>query len=216
MPMNSFRFIPILVVLALTGCASAYYGTMEKVGYHKRDILVDRVESARDAQTDAQEQFKSALDQFASVIQLKDTGLKQAYEKLNNEYEDCESAANEVSERIEKVESVADALFGEWQDELALYQNQSLKASSSRKLKETKNRYRDMLKTMKRAESTMQPVLNTFRDNVLFLKHNLNALAIGALRGEFSSLKADISRLIEKMNLSIEHSTQFIQSLQES
>ncbi|MEN8179008.1 MAG: DUF2959 domain-containing protein [Pseudomonadota bacterium] len=214
--MNSFRFIPILVVLALTGCASAYYGTMEKVGYHKRDILVDRVESARDAQTDAQEQFKSALDQFASVIQLKDTGLKQAYEKLNNEYEDCESAANEVSERIEKVESVADALFGEWQDELALYQNQSLKASSSRKLKETKNRYRDMLKTMKRAESTMQPVLNTFRDNVLFLKHNLNALAIGALRGEFSSLKADISRLIEKMNLSIEHSTQFIQSLQES
>jgi len=214
--MISFRFLPILIILWLTGCASAYYGTMEKVGVHKRDILVDRVEATRDAQTDAQEQFKSALDQFASVIQLKDTDLKQAYERLNDEYEDSESAAQEVSERIEKVESVAEALFDEWQEELDLYQNQSLKAASSRKLKETKKRYRDMLKTMQRAESSMQPVLNTFRDNVLYLKHNLNAQAIGALRGEFSSLKADISRLIEKMNLSIEHSTEFIQSLQEN
>ena len=214
--MLSSRFLLILIILSLTGCASAYYGTMEKVGVHKRDILVDRVESTRDAQTDAQEQFKSALDQFASVIQLKDTDLKQAYEKLNDEYEESESAAQEVSERIENVESVADALFDEWQEELNLYQNQTLKAASSRKLTETKKRYREMLKTMQRAESSMQPVLNTFRDNVLYLKHNLNAQAIGALRGEFSSLKADISRLIEKMNLSIEHSTKFIQSLQET
>ncbi len=214
--MISLRFLLILMILSLTGCASAYYGTMEKVGVHKRDILVDRVEATRDAQTDAQEQFKSALDQFASVIQLQDTDLKQAYERLNEEYEASESAAKEVTERVEKVESVADALFEEWQEELTLYQNQTLKASSSRKLKETKRRYQEMLKTMKRAESSMQPVLNTFRDNVLYLKHNLNAQAIGALRGEFTSLKADIGRLIEKMNLSIKHSTQFIQSLQDT
>ena len=214
--MISLRFLLILMILSLTGCASAYYGTMEKVGVHKRDILVDRVEATRDAQTDAQEQFKSALDQFASVIQLQDTDLKQAYERLNEEYEASESAAKEVTERVEKVESVADALFEEWQEELTLYQNQTLKASSSRKLKETKRRYQEMLMTMKRAESSMQPVLNTFRDNVLYLKHNLNAQAIGALRGEFTRLKADIGRLIEKMNLSIKHSTQFIQSLQDT
>ncbi|MDJ0806783.1 MAG: DUF2959 domain-containing protein [Gammaproteobacteria bacterium] len=214
--MPAFRILPVLFVLALTACTSAYYGTMEKVGYHKRDILVDRVESARDAQAEAQEQFKSALDQFASVVQLQDSDLKRAYENLHDEFEDSESAANAVSARIEKVESVAGALFEEWQEELALYQNQSLKASSSRKLQETKERYREMLKTMKRAESSMQPVLNTFRDNVLYLKHNLNAQAIGALRGEFSSLKADIGQLIDRMNLSIDHSTRFIKSLQES
>lgn len=216
MTMNYLGFIPGLIILAVTGCSSAYYGTMEKVGYHKRDILVDRVENAREAQSDAQEQFKSALEEFASVIQLKDTGLKQAYERLNDEFEESESAAQEVSERIAKVESVAEALFEEWQEELALYQNQTLKASSSKKLRETQQRYRGMLKSMKRAEASMQPVLDTFRDNVLYLKHNLNAQAIGALRGEFSGLKADISRLIERMNLSIEDSTRFIQSLQEN
>ena len=44
---------------------------------------------------------------------------------------------------------------------------------------------------MKRAEQSMQPVLRTLRDNVLYLKHNLNAQAIGALRGEFGVLKTD-------------------------
>lgn len=213
--MIPIRIFMISAVLTLTGCASAYYGTMEKVGYHKRDILVDRVESTRDAQSDAQAQFKSALDQFASVIQLKETDLKQAYEKLNDEFEESESSAKKVSDRIEKVESVADALFDEWQEELSLYQNQSLKAASSKKLKETQRRYKEMLKTMQRAEKSMQPVLNTFRDNVLYLKHNLNAQAIGALRGEFSGLQADISRLIESMNHSIDQSNRFIRSLQE-
>ena len=49
-------------VLLIAGCGNPYYGAMEKVGVHKRDIMVDRVESARDAQQDAQEQFKSALE----------------------------------------------------------------------------------------------------------------------------------------------------------
>jgi hypothetical protein len=211
--MKPLSSLLIITVLSLSGCASAYYGTMEKVGIHKRDILVDRVESAQEAQTDAQEQFKSALDQFASVVQLQETDLKQAYERLNDEYESSESAAGEVSSRIEKVESVAEALFDEWREELTLYKNQSLKASSSRKLRETEKRYGEMLRSMKRAESSMRPVLTSLRDNVLYLKHNLNAQAIGALRGEFSSLKADIGRLIERMNSSITRSNQFIESL---
>jgi len=211
--MKPFFILIVSAILSLTGCSSAYYNTMEKVGIHKRDILVDRVESAQEAQVDAQEQFKSALDQFASVVQLEESDLKKAFERLNDEYEESESSATEVSNRIEKVESVADALFDEWREELTLYRNQSLKAASARKLSETEKRYREMLKSMKRAENSMQPVLASLRDNVLFLKHNLNAQAIGALKGEFTSLKADISRLIERMNSSIARSNQFVKEL---
>jgi chromosome segregation ATPase len=198
----------------MSACASVYYDTMESVGIHKRDILVDRVESARDAQSEAQEQFQSALQQFSSVIRLGESDLKQAYEELNHEYEACESAASAVSSRIEKVESVAEALFEEWQQELKLYENQSLKASSAKKLSQTRARYKEMLNSMKRAEESMQPVLTTLRDNVLYLKHNLNAQAIGALRAEFGSLKADIDALIKRMNQSIEHSDAFIRNMQ--
>ncbi|MBA1331384.1 DNA repair ATPase [Candidatus Endoriftia persephone str. Guaymas] len=212
--MLNTRLLPLLLLL-LTGCSTLYYDTMEKVGYHKRDILADRVEATRDAQSEAQQQFRSALEQFAAVIELKNTDLKQAYAALNDEYEESQSAADTVSERIDKVKSVADALFDEWQEELGLYNNQSMKAASRKKLQQTRKRYASMLQSMLKAESAMQPVLNTFRDNVLFLKHNLNAQAIGTLRGEFSALKREIDQLLERMNRSIERSNRFIDSLQQ-
>ncbi len=206
--------IPLWLLLVL-GCSKAYYGTMEKMGIHKRDILVDRVEDARDAQAEAQVQFKDALEQFGSVVTIENTDLKEAYDRLNAEYEDSEAAAEEVSERIDKVESVADDLFKEWEKELDLYTNQELKKTSANKLRDTQSRYREMLASMHRAEKIMDPVLKTFRDNVLFLKHNLNAQAIGSLRSEFSSLKGKIGDLISRMNDAINSSNQFIEDLKQ-
>ncbi len=202
--------IAVFLGLFFGGCSKAYYGAMEKVGIHKRDILVDRVEGARDAQSEAQEQFKSALEQFGAVVHIKDSNLKKAYEKLNAEYEDSEKAAQKVSDRIDAVESVAGALFDEWEDELKLYKSSDMRESSKRKLQDTQTRYREMLASMHRAEKSMDPVLRSFRDNVLFLKHNLNAQAIGSLREEFSTLKGEIDGLIENMNEAIKTSNEFI------
>jgi hypothetical protein len=194
----------------LCSCSGTYYSAMEKAGIHKRDILVDRVEGARDSQSEAQEQFKSALEQFGSVVRLRETDLKKAYDRLAAEYEGCDKAAKQVSDRIDKVESVAEALFNEWEEELELYQNPELKNTSMRQLGETRAQYKEMLATMRAAEQSMAPVLKTFRDNVLFLKHNLNAQAIGSLRGEFSRLTTDIDLLIGKMNKAIAESNAFI------
>lgn len=203
-------FFIVVVTVLLCGCSKTYYSAMEKAGVHKRDILIDRVEGARDSQTDAQEQFKSALEQFGAVVQLKDTSLKQAHDKLTSEYEQCAKAAQKVSDRVDKVESVADALFDEWQGELDLYENVELRNSSKKQLRETRANYKEMLTSMHTAEKSMDPVLKTLRDNVLFLKHNLNAQAIGSLQGEFSTLKSDIDGLVKKMNTAIADSNAFI------
>lgn len=199
--------------LLMTGCANTYYSAMEKVGIPKREIMVARVADTRDAQQDARQQFQSALDQFGSVVKLEQTDLKKAYDTLNDEYEDSLEAAENVSARIDKVESVSDALFAEWKKELKIYDNAELKASSKAQLKVTKAQYNAMLEGMHEAELSMQPVLNTFRDNVLFLKHNLNAQAIGSLGPEFASLEHEINALIKKMDDSISQSNQFIDSL---
>jgi DNA repair exonuclease SbcCD ATPase subunit len=197
-------------LLFFSGCSKTYYNAMEKVGIHKRDIMVDRVEDARDSQAEAQEQFKSALEQFDSVVKLKETNLKKAYDRLNSEYEKSEQAAKEVSSRIEKVESVAEDLFDEWEQELTEYQNKEFRRSSQEKLTTTRKRYKEMLTSMHRAEASMEPVLKIFRDNVLFLKHNLNAQAIGSLQSEFVNLKGEIDVLIREMNAAIKSSNSFI------
>ena len=210
------KFLFLLGILTLiSSCSSAYYGAMEKAGIHKRDILVDRVTDARDAQTEAQKQFKSALEQFNSVVKLEETDLKKAYDKLNSEYEDSKDAAENVSNRIDKVESVSAALFEEWQTELDQYQNRDLKRSSQEQLEKTKVRYREMLSSMHQAEKSMDPVLRIFHDNVLFLKHNLNAQAIGSLQTEFANLKDEIDRLVVKMNTAIAESDKFIAGIKQ-
>lgn len=200
----------VFLLFGLVGCATTYYNTMEKVGIHKRDIMVSRVEKARDSQEEARQQFSSALEQFGSVVALQATDLKQAYDKFNDEYEHSKAAAEEVSRRIEKVEAVSEALFEEWQEELELYQNDALRRSSEAQLRRTRTRYDRMLTNMHRAEDSMAPVLLMFRDNVLFLKHNLNAQAIGSLRGEFDQLQGEISVLVKRMNEAIEASNAFI------
>lgn len=196
--------------LLLSGCTTAYYAAMEKVGVHKRDILIDRVEDARDAQQVGQQEFKDALDQLSQLVNFHGGNLQTKYEALNSQYEESKQAAEQVSLRINKVETVAFDLFDEWETELGQYQNKQLKTDSKKKLLETKRQFNALVKVMRRAESKMPPVLRVLNDNVLYLKHNLNAKAVGAIQGEFGMLQQDVNNLLSEMNRAIAESNQFI------
>jgi ElaB/YqjD/DUF883 family membrane-anchored ribosome-binding protein len=204
----------LLTILMLTACSSAYYKTMEGLGIEKRDILVDRVEDARDAQDEASEQFASALEQFRSVVAVDGGDLEATYDRLNGEYERSRGDAEAVSERIDEVESVAEDLFEEWQAELAEYSRADLRRNSEALLRDTRGRYDQMMVAMRRAERSMEPVLEAFQDQVLALKHNLNARAIGALRNELDSIERETARLIAEMQKAIDEADAFIQSMQ--
>jgi uncharacterized protein YukE len=208
--------ISFALVALLASCQSAYYAAWEKLGVEKRDILVDRVEDAKDSQEDAQQQFSSALEEFSQLVNFDGGKLQDVYEELRDQYEASKASAEQVSGRIDKVESVAEALFDEWQEEIDTYTNASFKRDSSHQLRDTQRRYKSLVSTMRRAESKMQPVLSALNDNVLYLKHNLNASAIGALQGEFGGIKKEINQLISEMNKAISESNQFISSLEKN
>ena len=207
------KIILVSLLILLAGCQSAYYAAWEKVGVEKRDILIDRVEDAKKSQEDAQQQFSSALDEFSQLINFNGGKLQDVYSQLKDQFEASEDSAASVTVRIDKVESVAEALFDEWQEELEKYTNKTLKRDSQRKLKDTQRRYQSLLSAMRKAESKMDPVLSALRDNVLYLKHNLNASAIGALQGEFSGIKKEINQLVSEMNKAIAESNSFISSM---
>ncbi len=205
----------ISVLLFTAGCNSLYYGTMEKFGKYKRDILVDRVKDARDAQQQTKEQFASALDKFRSVVNVQDGKLQEKYDILKSELDKSESKASAVKKRISDVEDVAQALFDEWTKELDQYKNAELRAESKKKLDQTRARYAQLIASMKQAESKIEPVLSAFRDQVLFLKHNLNAQAIASLQTELGTMEADIGRLIAEMEKSIAEADSFVKTMQE-
>jgi hypothetical protein len=66
---------------------------------------------------------------------------------------------------------------------------------------------------MKRAEAKMPPVLARLKDQVLFLKHNLNAQAIGSLEGVSTELQGDVEDLLKELERSISEANEFIDGL---
>lgn len=210
----SQKLCVIISFLVLAGCSNTYYSAMEKIGIHKRDIMVDRVVDGKESQQAAQAQFKSALEEMTALIHFDGGDLETQYNVIQEQYEGSKDAAEHVSSRIEKIEDVAYALFDEWQDEIEQISSINLKRQSSIKLRETQRRYQSLIKSMRKAESKMAPVLSALKDNSLFLKHNLNAKAVGALQGEMLSIKKNVSALIKDMNLAIEQSQKFIELLE--
>lgn len=199
----------------LLACSNAYYNAMERLGYEKRDILVTRVERSRDAQTDAQETFRNALERYQSVIDTPGSELRAKYEEVLEVYDNSEEAAAKVRSRIEDVENVAEDLFDEWEDELDRYTNQDLRSSSERQLVQTRSQYQRLIERMRQAEERMDPVLRAFEDQMLYLRHNLNAQSIGALEGELARIRDDVETLLHNMEASIAASESFIQQLRE-
>jgi hypothetical protein len=204
----------LLLAFIVVGCQTAYYEAAESLGRHKRDILVDRVEAARDSQGEAEEQFQSAQEQLLALIEFDGGDLQDVYEDLSDEYEASVAAAEEVTERIDAIEHVAEALFDEWEDEIEEFSNARFKADSQRKLRETRRRYEGLIKAMRKSEARMEPVLVALNDNVLYLKHNLNAQAVAALKVEFGKIEKDINLLIRDMRAAIASSNEFIESMQ--
>jgi hypothetical protein len=204
----------VVGLLLLSGCETAYYSAMEQVGVHKREILVDRVDAAAEAQEDAKEEFQDALQLFTSVVEVPPSDLKDTYESLNDSYEDAKSRAEDVTDRIDSVESVSDALFDEWAEEIEIISNPKLKSSSSAQLKKSKQQYSELIRAMRRAEGKMKPVLTAFQDQVLYLKHNLNAQAISSLQGELKNIQSDVAVLIKDMEASIAQSQAFIKDME--
>lgn len=194
-------------------CQKLYFRAVESVGHHKRDILVARVESARDGLEDAKEQFRSALDKFSALAEFDGGDLEDLYRQLKIEFDYSTAKALAVKDRIDAVQEVAEALFEEWEAELEQYSNRSLRSASRQKLKLTQQHYGQLISAMRRAEGKIDPVLRTFQDQVLFLKHNLNAKAIASLEHELVAMTSSVSGLIGAMEKSIGRANDFVYSL---
>lgn len=198
----------------LEGCASAGIAMREQMGIPKREQLVDRVGDARDAQTEAKQQFASALEEFMAVTGAQGGDLEAKYKSLNREFERSKDRADDVRSRITSVETVAEKLFSEWRVEMEQYGSATLRSKSERRYDATRREYDALIQKMKAASAKMDPVLTAFNDQVLFLKHNLNARAIASLQDSASEIQGDVARLVQEMEASIAEANAFIDSIQ--
>jgi hypothetical protein len=203
----------LVLTVLLVGCSSTYYSVMESFGVEKRDILADRVVEGRDDQELAKEQFRTTYETFKELTGFEGGDLEATHDRLRTEFSRCEALADDVRERIDSIEDVAAALFSEWEAEAEEYGSAELRSSSLKMLKETRGRYEQLISAMRRSEKTMDPVLEAFGDQVLYLKHHLNAQAIASLSRDVVALEDDVAALIAEMEASIREADAFIDTL---
>jgi len=178
-----------------------------------RDVLVKRVESARDEQVETAEEFKTALERFKEVTQFDGGDLEKKFNKLNSAFEKSESAAKRVTQRVDRVTTAANTLLKEWRNELDEYHDPKIRRNANIQFDETRLHAERLIAAMRKAEKKTEPVLNAFRDQVLFVKHNLNTQAISSLSQESAIIEKDVENLIQEMEASIAEAEAFINSM---
>jgi hypothetical protein len=208
------RGILLTLVVFAPSCSRIYYEAMEKIGKEKRDILASRIAEGKKDQEKAKQQFQTTLEAFQAVTGFQGGNLERTYKKLNGEFENAEARANDVRNQIKSIEQVSKDMFREWGSEIDGMGNAALRNRSRGMLRDSQKRYGVLIQKMRDSQRRMEPVLKAFRDQVLFLKHNLNARAISSLKGTAAQLDLQVSDLVKDLDLSIQEADSFIQSLQ--
>ncbi len=192
---------------AVTGSLDAGIDWMWK---EPRDLLVDRVEAARDSQHEAAEQFRDALTEFKSIVNVPESELERQYRKMDRAHKRSQSAAEDITRRIDRVVSASNRLLDEWRDELNDYNDPALRRMAEQQFDQTREHAARLIASMRQTEQRMQPVLASFQDQVLYLKHNLNFSAMAALEGEAAAIETNVDVLIAEMNRAIAEADAFI------
>jgi hypothetical protein len=200
----------LTAVVLLAGCSSVKYSALEKVGIHKRDLLVDSVEDARDTQSETREQVVSAYEELSALIGYDGGELEEKYDRLSREVERSRDLTEELDEHLADIDRVSEDLFEEWEAELELYSSAALRADQAQKLKLARSQFGTMRAQMQKARSRVDPVMAVLSDNVLYLKHSLNAQALTALRGQATQLEGQVDALVADMQAAIEEADAFI------
>ena len=205
-----------LSLLFGAGCTRTYYKAMATLGKEKRDILVSRVKDSKKDQQQAKEQIKTTMESFQALTGFQGGQLEKNYKKLNGEYEKAADSAKKLRDRIDSIDQVSNDLFKEWQKEIDGMENRKLKQQSAQMLRQSRLQEANYIKSMRQTEARMTPVLTAFHDQVVFLKHNLNARAIGSLKGTSAKISTDVDVLLTSLDGSMAQADALIQSLNSS
>jgi len=200
----------------LVGCESAYYKAMRTLGKEKRDILVQRIKDAKNDQDQTRQKLQTTMESFQALTGFQGGSLEKSYQRLNSDYESASSQAAKLHDKIQSIDQVSNDLFKEWQGEISAMDNGKLKSQDTIMLRNAKTRQATYMRAMRRTEDQITPVFKAFHDQVLFLKHNLNARAIGSLKNTSAGLQSDVAGLVQSIDASSQEADKLISSLSAS
>ena len=110
-------------------------------------------------------------------------------------YERQAAAAERLKVRVDSMESAGQALFAEWETELAAYTSDSLRTQSRTRLDSARTVFAERIAVMRQAQEASAPALAQLHDRSLALNHALDARAVAALNGTATTFQTEAAQL---------------------
>lgn len=181
-----------LLVATVGGCSAAYYAAMEQLGWEKRDILVNRIEVARDALRAAARRVTTAW-QVVERASAAEAGPVAA--RLRTALADAHTDAAVAERRVAGVAAAGTRLFTSWAQEVADTRDAAQRTRGEEIYARAEERYGRMLAVMQEAVAAMPPVLAVLREQAAALEAAPGAATGAAVRAALAAAADELGVL---------------------
>lgn len=206
----------LFMLATLTGCQSTYYDAMNYVGVDKREILLGRADSARQAQQEASDKLAALLELFHAVVEGPEHERAAKFTQLQQTYQGAQLAADRLAQRNDALRDVGDALFDEWNQALARQQDQNRRFQRAEELQRSQELYAPLIEAMQEAQRHMDPLLLGVRNDILSMKDDIEDGDASEYAAEAKRLDIEINQQRQRMQTVIERNEAFIAQLPDS
>lgn len=191
-----------LAANALVACQSnGYASSLALDGAESQRELSRSVEIVLQTQTKSHTEFSEAFDLLLQLQRANDETIEDLYGDLQRKVDSCARNVDRVDQGILRVEEHAAQLFASWEADLAQFSSESMRDRSQVRMGQAQDSLQRLLDQLRNARGSMEAILHTQRDYVLYFNHNLSANSIATLGSENAAFQADmreLDRLIER------------------
>src|SRR5262249_50955818 len=107
----------------------------------------------------------------------------------------------------------ADTVFKSWSDSASAISNPDLRKRSEERLTKTKATYAEIQAAGQKALDVYNPMMNTLRDQVTYLGHDLNPTSLASLKGDAAKINAQAQELSKRLDETVVATNKNIEAL---
>ena len=197
------------VVLATTGVGEA-----QSAGHKKTDKLIYKAQQTTSAIRATNLQVKKTLESYNYIIEGKAQDPRAEYKKLVKDVDKSQKSREDVRSKAEGMQKAADAYFLEWEESLAGFNSEEMRAKSEGRMNETKENYNKIFEAGTKAGNEFDKFIAALDDQIRYLGQDLNPTGISELTDEAAALNKQAEEFFAAIDETIQVAVKYSSSLE--
>jgi len=208
------KVISVLATMAAVLVATVGVGEAQSPANKKTDKLIYRAQQTTSGIRAANLQVKKTLESYNYIVEGKAQDSTAEYKKLVKDIDKCRSSRNDVRVKAESMQKVADKFFLDWEESLAGFNGEDMRAKSEGRMNETLENYNKIFEAGGKAGADFDTFIASLDDQVLYLGQNLNPAGIAELTDEAAALNQQADEFFKSIDETIQVAVKYSTSLE--